>query len=328
MSEPAHPISEIRATLHDPDGVDRRGFLRCMAWAGTGALCIVKGGVLKSYSLSALPTDAAHAGELSFVQISDSHMGFNKAANPDVVGTLKTAVDRILALPAPPEFLLHTGDVSHLSKPAEFDTVDEILKATRKDVFFVPGEHDVLEDDGKSYLNRYGKGTAGDGWYSFDKKGVHFIGLVNVTNLKAGGLGALGEAQLAWLQKDLARLKSSTPVVVFAHIPLWSVYPSWGWGTEDSARALGYLKRFGSVSVLNGHIHQTMQKVEGHITFHTAASTAFPQPKPGTADSPGPMTVPADQLRKLLGLTSVRFLRGDHPLALVDSDLSNPQEMS
>jgi Icc protein len=309
---------------HNHDGIDRRGFLKCMAWAGTGALCVMQGGVLKSYSLSRMSEldPAAAAGELSFVQISDSHMGFNKPANPDVAGTLKAAVDKINGLPAPPEFLLHTGDISHLSKPEEFDNVDQVLKSTGKDVFFVPGEHDVLNDDGKQFLERYGKGSKGSGWRSFDKKGVHFIGLVNVMNLKAGGLGTLGPEQLEWLEDDVKHLKASTPIVVYAHIPLWAVYPEWGWGTEDSAQALAYLKKFGSVTVLNGHIHQTMQKVEGNVTFHTAASTAFPQPQPGKADSPGPMKVPAEQLRSVLGITNVNYVRGQQALAVVDSTLA------
>ena len=309
---------------HNHDGIDRRGFLKCMAWAGTGALCVMQGGVLKSYSLSRLSElgPAAAAGELSFVQISDSHMGFNKPANPDVAATLRAAVDKIHTLPAPPEFLLHTGDISHLSKPEEFDNVDQILKSTGKEVFFVPGEHDVLNDDGKQFLERYGKGSQGSGWHSFDKKGVHFIGLVNVMNLKAGGLGTLGHEQLEWLEDDVARLPSSTPIVVFAHIPLWAVYPEWGWGTDDSAQALAYLKKFGSVTVLNGHIHQTMQKVEGNVTFHTAASTAFPQPQPGKADSPGPMKVPAEQLRSVLGITNVSYVKGQQALAVVDSTLA------
>jgi Icc protein len=310
---------------HDHDGIDRRGFLKCMAWAGTGALCVINGGVLSSYGLGRFPEFQKHAaqGELSFVQISDSHMGFDKAANPDVVGTLKAAIDKINALPVPPAFILHTGDISHLSKPDEFDTVDQLLKAaSAKDVFFVPGEHDVLNDDGKQYLDRYGKGSQGGGWYSFDKNGVHFVGLVNVMNLKAGGLGNLGREQLEWLEKDVKHLSKSTPVVVFAHIPLWSVYPEWGWGTDDSGQALSYLKRFGSVTVLNGHIHQTMQKVEGNITFHTATSTAFPQPKPGEAPSPGPMKVPAEQLRTLLGVTDVNYVQGRHTLAVTDSDLA------
>jgi 3',5'-cyclic AMP phosphodiesterase CpdA len=297
-----------------------------MAWAGTGALYVLKGGILKSYSLSdpaGLAAGASHPGELSFIQISDSHMGFDEAANPDVVATLRVAVEKINAAPMQPEFLLHTGDISHLSKPEEFDTVDQVLKeAKASHVFYVPGEHDVLGDDGKQYLDRYGKGATSGGWYSFDHKGVHFIGLVNVLNLKAGGLGSLGQEQLEWLEDNVKGLSASTPIVVFAHIPLWSIYPDWGWGTDDSAQALAYLKRFGSVTVLNGHIHQTMQKVEGNITFHTATSTAFPQPHPGTAPSPGPMKVPADQLRSLLGLTSVEYVEGKHSLAIVDSSLA------
>ena len=310
---------------HNHDGTDRRGFLKCMAWAGTGALCLIKGGVLQSYSLSAgnALNEKDVQAELSFVQISDSHMGFNKPANTDVVGTFKAAIDKINALPAAPAFMLHTGDVSHLSKPEEFDTVEQMLKsASVKDVFYVPGEHDVLNDHGQQFHERFAKTNREQGWYSFEKKGVHFIGLVNVMNLKAGGLGNLGQEQLDWLQKDVKRLSSSTPIVVFAHIPLWSIYPEWGWGTDDSAQALSYLKRFGSVTVLNGHIHQIMQKVEGNITFHTAASTAFPQPKPGTAPSPGPMKVPAEQLRSLLGVTDVKYKRGRHALAVVDSSLA------
>jgi 3',5'-cyclic-AMP phosphodiesterase len=308
---------------HNDDGVDRRGFLKCMAWAGTGALCVMQGGVLNSYSLSHLPPSGGMpSGELSFVQISDSHMGFNKAANPDVVGTLKAAVGKINGLSNPPEFMLHTGDITHLSKPEEFDTVDQLLKSAAVDqVFFVPGEHDVLEDDGKQYLERHGKDAQGAGWYSFDHKGVHFIGLVNVLNLKAGGLGTLGREQLEWLEKDVKHLKHSTPLVVFAHIPLWSVYPEWGWGTDDSGQALSYLKKFGAGTVLNGHIHQTMQKVEGNVTFHPAASTAFPQPQPGKAESPGPMKVPAEQLRSLLGITDVKYIQGRHALAVTDSSL-------
>src|SRR5271155_913405 len=310
---------------HNHDGVDRRGFLKCMAWAGTGAFCVMKGGVLNSYGLSRISeiSSADMIGELSFVQISDSHMGFSKPANTDVVGTLKAAIDKINGLATPPQFMLHTGDISHLSKPEEFDTVDQILKSSvAKDVFFVPGEHDVLNDDGKQYLERYAKQSQGQGWYSCEKKGVHFIGLTNVMNLKAGGLGSLGPDQLAWMEKDVKSMKSSTPIVVFAHIPLWSVYPEWGWGTQDSAQALALLRKFGSVTVLNGHIHQIMQKVEGNVTFHTACSTAFPQPAPGKADSPGPMKVPADQLRSVLGITDVNSVHGSHSLAVTDSSLA------
>src|SRR5215472_6704078 len=269
----------------NPDGVDRRGFLKCMAWAGTGTLCLMQGGVLKSIALSDMASRglAAAKGELAFVQISDSHIGFDKPANPDVIATLDVAIAKINALGMQPEFVLHTGDLTHLSKPSEFDTLDQKLKSIHTgEIHYVPGEHDVLNDDGAQYRERYGKGTKGQGWYSFDQKGVHFIGLVNVMNLKAGGLGNLGKEQLEFIEDDVKHLKSSTPIVVFAHIPLWSVYPEWGWGTDDGAQALGYLNRFGSVSVLNGHIHQVMQKVEGSVTFHTAMYTAFPQPQPGT----------------------------------------------
>jgi Icc protein len=308
----------------DDDGIDRRGFLKCMAWAGTGTLCVLQGGVLNSYALGSVMRQKVGdlKGDLSFVQISDSHIGFNKAANPDVTATLREAIAKVNALPTPPAFVLHTGDLTHLSKPEEFDTLSESLKSLKTDqVFYVPGEHDVLDDNGAMFRERFGRNAMGDGWYSFDKNGAHFIGLVNVMNLKAGGLGTLGPDQLAWLEKDVAKLTSSTPIVVFAHIPLWSVYPQWGWGTDDSGQALSYLKRFGSVTVLNGHIHQTMQKIEGNVTFHTASSTAFPQPQPGQADSPGPMKVPDDKLRQLLGITDVNFVRRKHSLAIVDSTL-------
>lgn len=308
---------------HNHDGVDRRGFLKCMAWAGTGAYCVLSGGVLKTYALGdALRGKDLARGELSFVQISDSHIGFDKEANPDVLGTLRQAIAKVNALPTPPSFVLHTGDLSQLSKPEQFDTLDQALKELRTDrIFFVPGEHDVLNDNGKGYRERFAKGTAGDGWHSFDAGGAHFIGLVNVMNLKAGGLGYLGREQLDWLQDDVKHLKSGTPIVVFAHIPLWSVYPEWGWGTDDSEQALGFLKRFGSVTVLNGHIHQTMKKVEGNVTFHTAMSTAFPQPAPGVGPGPGPLKVPADRLRKVLGITEVNFTRGRHTLGVTDSTL-------
>jgi Icc protein len=311
---------------HSDDGVDRRGFLKCMAWAGTGMLWAVNGGVLSSVSLSSLRqlSPGALKGDLFFAQISDSHIGFSKEANPDVTATLQVAIDRLNGLPHRPAFVLHTGDISQLSKPSEFDTADQVIKGIKTErVFYVPGEHDVLTDNGQGYLERYGKGTKGGGWHSFDHGGAHFIGLVNVLNLKAGGLGSLGPEQLDWLKNDVRGLSSSTPIIVFAHIPLWTVYADWGWGTDDSEQALGLLKRFGSVSVLNGHIHQVLQKVEGNVRFHTAMSTAFPQPAPGTAPSPGPMKVGADRLRKVLGIASVEFLRGHQALAVVDSPLDN-----
>ena len=318
------------------DGIDRAGFLKCMAWAGTGLFCLMSGGVLKSYGMSQIIDKATGRikeglrlppSEFSFVQISDSHIGFNKPANPDVLGTLQMAISKVNAMPSTPSFLLHTGDLSHLAQADEFDTLDQALKAAKTGkIFYVPGEHDVLNDNGKQFRDRYGKETKGSGWYSFDYNGVHFIGLVNVVDTAEGGLGVLGAEQLQWLKDDVNGLSSSTPIVVFAHIPLWAVYPQWGWGTKDSEQALSLLKRFGSVSVLNGHIHQTLQKVEGNITFHTATSTAFPQPQPGTAPAAGPMKVPADQLQKLLGITSIDYVEHDHTLAITDMPLIQTNE--
>lgn len=306
---------------HDLDGIDRRGFLKCMAWAGTGVLWTLSGGVLASKVLGAV--DSVAPGDFSFVQISDSHIGFNKDANKDVIGTLQKAIAKINALPTRPEFVLHTGDLSHLSEAEEFDALEQNLKSIKTgEIFYVPGEHDVLSDNGALYRERFGKKVLGSGWYSFDKHGVHFVGLVNVLNIREGGLGILGAEQLDWLKKDLAPLSASTPIVVFAHIPLWAVYPQWGWGTDDAEQALGLLRRFGSVTVLNGHIHQTVRKVEGNITFHTAMSTAFPQPAPGTAPKPGPMKVEAARLSSVLGITDVNYLEGNHTLAVVDSTLA------
>ena len=310
---------------HDPhnDGIDRRGMLKCMAWVGAGVAFTLSGGVLTSRLLGGKPVEVADKGDFTFVQISDSHIGFGKDPNKDVAGTLQIAVDRINALPDAPAFLLHTGDLTHLSKPEEFDAVTEILKGAKAGRnFFTPGEHDVFTDDGKRYLERHGKGTQGLGWQSFDYNGVHFVGLVNVMNLKAGGLGVLGQDQIDWLKKDVAGLGNSTPVVVFAHVPLWTVYEKWGWGTSDAAEALALLKRFGSVTVLNGHIHQVLQKVEGNVTFHTACSTAFPQPAPGKADSPGPVkNTPADKLKSVLGLAKVNYVETKSALAVIDSSL-------
>jgi 3',5'-cyclic AMP phosphodiesterase CpdA len=304
---------------HAGDGIDRRGFLQCMAWVGTGLAWTVSGGVLRS---ALAGETAAGKGDFTFAQVSDSHIGFGKEPNKDVAATLKLAIDKINALKDRPDFLLHTGDLTHLAKPAEFDTCAEIMKGFKGETFYVPGEHDLFTDEAKSYLERYGKGAYGTGWRSFDHKGVHFVGLVNVMNLQAGKLGVLGREQLDWLKKDLAGLGDSAAVVVFAHVPLWTVYEKWGWGTEDAAQALDLLKRFGSVTVLNGHVHQILQKVEGKVTFHTARSTAFPQPEPGKAESPGPIkNVAADKLRSVLGVAQISYVECKKSLATVDSTL-------
>jgi 3',5'-cyclic-AMP phosphodiesterase len=310
------------------DGIDRRHFLSCMAWAGTGLLWTIAGGVPSSrlfaattHATGTAPDHTAAGAGFSFVQISDSHIGFKKAANQYVTGTLKLALDKINRLPAAPDLLLHTGDISHSSKPAEFDTAEQLIQGAKVDqTFYVPGEHDTATDDGVLYHARFGKGTLGGGWYSFTHKGVHFVGLNNSVQIDA--MGRLGSEQLTWLKADLASITASTPIVVFAHIPLWMVYPDWGWGTQDGAEALSYLKRFGSVTVLNGHIHQVVQKVEGNLAFHTATSTAFPQPAPGEAPSAGPMVVPAGKLQSVLGITEVKFISRHSHLAIVDSSLA------
>jgi 3',5'-cyclic AMP phosphodiesterase CpdA len=306
------------------DGIDRRGMLKCMAWVGTGLVWTVSGGILGCREAgTGKPSKDA---DFTFVQISDSHIGFSREPNKDVIATLQQAVERINKLPETPAFLLHTGDLTHLAKPAEFDTVADVLKGVRTGkVHTVPGEHDFDGDDNKLYRERFGKGSRGTGWYSFDFKGVHFVGLANVANAKsggAGGLGLLGGEQLSWLEKDLAGLGDSTAVVVFAHVPLWMVYEKWGWGTQDGEKALTLLKRFGSLTVLNGHIHQILHKVEGKVTFHTARSTAFPQSKPGEG-SPGPVRdLPAGKLRDVLGITRVSYVEKDGSLAVTDSTLA------
>jgi 3',5'-cyclic AMP phosphodiesterase CpdA len=299
----------------------RRGALECMAWAGTGLLWRMAGGVPASCLIG--QACAAEETGFSFVQISDSHIGFSKPANPDASGTLREAIGEIAALPRMPDFIVHTGDISHLSKPNEFDDAAQIIGSSRLETHFVPGEHDMIDDaNGRTYLERFGQTSRGAGWYSFDQAGVHFIGLVNVVDLKAGGLGNLGDEQLTWLADDLRSRAASQPIVVFSHIPLWMIYAEWGWGTQDGAQALALLARFGSVTVLNGHIHQLMQKVEGNVTFHTAMSTAFPQPAPGSAPSPGPKRVPAEQLRSLLGFSSLTVTRGGEKIAVVDRHLA------
>ena len=306
---------------------DRRAALRCLGWSGAGALYTVSGGVLTSVSLDAALA-APSRGKSSvrpftFLQISDSHIGFAKPANPDARATFREAVAKVRALAVKPDFILHTGDISHLSQAVEFADADDIIGEAGLPVFHVPGEHDMLDEGGgKAYLERYGKGTLGTGWYSFDHGGAHFVALVNVANLKPGGMGSLGAAQIAWLKRDLSGISASTPIVVFAHIPLWTVYAEWGWGTDDSAQTLGLLRRFGSVTVLNGHIHQIIQKVEGNIAFHTTRSTAYPQPAPGSASSPGPLQVPTEALHGVLGIRTARISRGDGPIALVDSTLA------
>jgi 3',5'-cyclic AMP phosphodiesterase CpdA len=300
--------------------MERRRFMQCLAWAGTGLVWAARGGVLSATTLG----EASAAGaDLAFAQISDTHVGFGGDANKDAMGTLRDSIAALNALEPRPAFVLHTGDLSHGQKPGAFDTLAESLRAVKAEkIFYIPGEHDVAIDGGKEYLSRYGAGTyEGRGWQSFDYRGVHFVGLVNVLSYKPGVGGALGDDQLVWLKKDLEAQSASTPVVVFSHVPLWAVYPAWGWTTADGEQAIGMLRRFGSVTALNGHVHQVLQKVEGNVTFHSARSTAFPQPAPGAAPNPGPMKVEAGKLRNLLGVREVRYQEGTAPLAVIERPL-------
>jgi 3',5'-cyclic AMP phosphodiesterase CpdA len=306
--------------------LSRRNALKCMAYGGAGTLFALSGGVFAPIDLAVAASDknaAAKLGKPLFVQISDTHIGFSKDANPDVGGSLNHAIDLVNAMPDQPALIIHTGDITHLSKPAEFDTAQQLFSRLRAtEMHTVPGEHDTTDATVTEYFSRFGKASDNKGYYSFDHAGVHFVGLINVLQFKPGGLGNLGDEQLAWVAADLKSRSASTPVVVFAHMPLWSIYEPWGWGTGDADQLMSQLRRFGSVTVLNGHIHQIVQKVEGNVTFHTARSTAFPQPVAGEGAGPGPLKVPADQLSKMLGITSVSVVKHPAALTLTDSTLA------
>lgn len=303
----------------------RRNALKCMAYGGAGTLFTLAGGVFTPIDLAMAGTDKvgmARMGKPLFVQISDTHIGFSKEANPDVNATLTQTIDFVNAMSEQPALIIHTGDITHLSRPAEFDMAQQMFSRLRAtELHTVPGEHDTTDATVTEYFNRFGKASDNKGYYSFDHGGVHFVALINVLQFKPGGLGTLGTDQLAWLAADLKGRSASTPVVVFAHMPLWTIYEPWGWGTGDADQAMSLLRRFGSVTVLNGHIHQIVQKVEGHITFHTARSTAYPQPTAGDGPGPGPLKVPADQLPKMLGITSVSVVKHPRSLALNDATL-------
>jgi hypothetical protein len=303
----------------------RREFLKCMAWAGTGLVWIVEGGLLRSVALADPAARRLAPGAFRFVQLSDSHVGFRGPANADAVATLDRAVELVRSTDAAPPLVIHTGDLSHAQHAGAFAAVEEHLRPLGAErIVYTPGEHDVFADGGKEFLSRFGQGSVGGrGWRSFDAGGIHFVGLVNVLEYKAAHLGTLGAEQLAWLRDDLGGVAASTPIVVYAHVPLWALHPQWGWATGDGEQAVSLLRRFGSVTVLNGHIHQVMQKVEGHVAFHTAASTAFPQPAPGHGPGPGPVTVPADRLGRVLGVRTVTWVPGRASLGIVDRPLAH-----
>jgi 3',5'-cyclic-AMP phosphodiesterase len=309
-----------------PSSPNRRQALQCLsAWSATAVVWTVSGGVPNALGATgAGPTASADANALTFVQISDTHIGFKRDANPDVVGSLRRAIGDINALPQAPAFVVHTGDVSHLSKPEEFGSAREILREIHVDrVHTIPGEHDTIDEGVTGYLKFFDHDGKGRAWYSFDQGGVHFIGLTNTLNFKMGTMASLGDEQMAWLKADLAGRSASTPIVVLGHIPMWTIWEPWGWGTSDSAQAMALLRPFGSVTVLNGHIHQVLQKVEGNISLHTAMSLAYPLPTPGQAGigEPGPVKVPAGELGRLLGTRNLSIVRGSTALAMVDRPL-------
>jgi 3',5'-cyclic AMP phosphodiesterase CpdA len=306
--------------------VSRRDALKCMAYGAAGTVFALSGGVFAPIDLASAADSGeglAKLGRPLFVQISDTHIGFNKDANPDVNGTLARTIDLVNGMSQQPALIIHTGDITHLSKPTEFDTAAQLFSRLRTtELHTVPGEHDTTDPTVTEYFNRFGKASNNKGYYSFDHSGVHFIALINVLQFKPGGLGTLGDEQLAWVQADLKGRSSSTPIVVFAHMPLWTVYEPWGWGTGDSAQLLQHLNRFGSVTVLNGHIHQIVRKEEGNMTFHTARSTAYPQPAAGVGEGPGPLKVPSNQLANMLGITSVSVSKHGKSLAYADETLA------
>jgi len=309
------------------DRVDRREFLECMGWAGTGALFTLSGGIASSKmierAMAAPRTPVPAVTPFSFVQISDTHIGFSKPANMDVAATLRETIAKIKALPHQPDFIVHTGDITHLATPEQFDLGQQLIGEIGIPVHFVPGEHDIINgNDPRPYVERFAKGSVGNGWYSFDARGVHFVALVNVLQFVDSGTGKLGADQLEWLKKDLAGLSPSTPIVILSHFPLWPLYPQWGRGTSDGAAALALLRRFGSVTCLNGHIHQIQQKIEGHVVFHAARSTAYPQPTPGVGPGPGPLVVPTEQLRSMIGLTSLEVRGIATPIPVTDTTLA------
>jgi 3',5'-cyclic AMP phosphodiesterase CpdA len=309
-----------------PDGMTRRQLLRHAGWFGSAVVLTVAGGEVISHvahdkDSAAAAATAADAGALRFVQISDSHIGFTGPANTDVTASFTEAIGQVNALGFRPEFVMHTGDLTHTSTPAQFDQVEQMLGGIRTGrTFTVPGEHDSVGDSGRAYRQTFGTHTSGDGWYSFDTHGVHFIALVNTLSLEK--LGHLGPEQIDFVRKDVAGLSPDTPIVVFSHIPLFAMYPQWGWSTDDALRVLNLLNRFGSVTCLNGHVHQLFSKTEGNVTFHSATTTAYPLPAPGQAPAPTPQVLPAGHLKEALGIRTVTYKTGTSALAVTDQRLA------
>jgi 3',5'-cyclic-AMP phosphodiesterase len=285
--------------------MERRKFIEHVGWTGLGIVwALSENGLLTARQVDASPAQKS----FSFVQISDTHIGFHKPANEHVTDTLQKAINAINALPTPPAFVVHTGDISHLSKPEEFDQAKQLLSQLKVPLFTLPGEHDTIGDRGQAYEEAFNRKNAKEGLQIWDHSGMHFLAVTNVLDFGATGKGALGQAQLDLLTKDLAAQKKDTPIVVFSHIPLYDLYPKWGWATADSAKLLSLLSRFSSVTVLSGHIHQVIQHSEGNIRFHTASTTAYPLPAPGNGEQPTPVTLPEKTLLKALGFRTVEVI--------------------
>ncbi|MER5917610.1 metallophosphoesterase [Streptomyces sp. NPDC001982] len=310
--------------LSEEHGMTRRQLLRHAGWFGGAVVLTVTSGEVISHIAGSRDTAeaaAATSGALRFVQVSDSHIGFNGPANTDVAGSFTEAINQVNSLGFRPDFVMHSGDLTHLSTAAQFDQVRQMMTRLQTDrVLTVPGEHDSIGDSGRAYRQIFGKGTLGDGWYSFDTHGVHFIALVNTLSLEK--LGHLGNDQIEFVRKDLAGVSPDTPIVVFSHIPLFAMYPQWGWSTDDALKVIALLRRFSSVTCLNGHVHQLFTKTEGNITFHSATTTAYPLPKPGQAPAPTPQVVPARQLKDALGIRTVGYRQGDRELAIKNEKLA------
>jgi hypothetical protein len=309
------------AKPQDPNTMSRRQLIRHTAWFGAAVgFAVVGGEVISHVGGTAVAEHAQGRPTLRFAQVSDSHLGFTGAPNPNVTDTFGNAIDRINNLGYTPDFVIHTGDITHLSSPGQFDQAKQMLSGLKTPhVFTVPGEHDSVDDAGQKYRSVFGAGSRGDGWYSFDIAGVHVIALVNTLNLKK--LGHLGADQLEFVEKDVAGLSSDTPIIVISHIPLFAMYPDWGWGTDDAVQALGYLRRFSSVTCLNGHVHQLFSKTEGNVTFYSGTTTAYPLPHPGDGTAPKPVTLPAGKLRDALGIREVSYTKGQSSLALKETTL-------
>lgn len=274
--------------------VDRRAFMKL---AGLGGVVFASGLTAARGASGASLAGAGTDDDFYFVQLSDSHWGFQGPPNPDATGTLRKAVAAVNALPEAPDFIVFTGDLTHTTddpkerrqRMAQFRDIVSDLKV--KTVHFMPGEHDASLDNGEAFQEFFGKTH-----YTFDHKGVHFIALDNVSDPRA----SIGDAQLEWLAEDLQRQPREANIVVLTHRPLFDLYPQWDWATRDGAKAIDLLLPMANVTVFYGHIHQEHHRMTGHIAHHAARSLMFPLPVAGS--QPTRLPVPWDPARPYHGL--------------------------